>query len=479
MKQFLIVFSTLCSFTLFAQNEVDVLRYSFTGFGGTARFNAMGGSFGALGGDLSSIAINPAGLGLYRRGELVFTPSLFNQRVTSTYNGTTTDDVRTNFRIENFGFVLNSKNDNAKEEGWQSFTFGIAYNRYQSYQSNLRMQGQASTSLADAWSNSANGTGPSGLNAFAEGLAWNAYLLNTLPNDSTRYTDTIPDGNIINQEKRIQQHGSMGEWSFAIGGNYSERLFLGASLNLPSIRYEEATTYTEEENDSNSKFTNFIYNQSLVTRGNGFNLRVGLIYRPIDLLRLGISIQTPSILRMSDDYSASLRSLIGGQLWDLNSPAGQYDYTLRTPLRATGSVAFIFGKKGVLNVDYEYVDYSDGRLRANDYGFSEENNAVRNKYQAGHNIRVGGEVRLNPLSIRAGFAYYGNPYASNVNNSTNRLSISGGVGYRDPKDRFYFDFALVNTRMKENYYFYSPDLANPVVNEWSATTGVLTVGFRF
>jgi hypothetical protein len=479
MKRFFFILSSVSVLSLQAQNEVDVLRYSFTGFGGTARFNAMGGSFGALGGDLSAITINPAGIGLYRRSELVFTPSLFSQRVTSTYNGTANDDNRTNFRIENFGIVIGGKNDNTNEHGWQSFALGITYNRYQSYQANLFMQGRASSSQADAWSNSANGKGPSGLNPFAEGLAWNAYLLNTLPNDTTRYNDTIPDGVFVDQEKRIQQRGGMGEWSFSFGGNYSEKLFVGVTLNLPSIRYEESSTYTEEVNDSISDFKNFAYNQSLSTRGNGFNLRVGLIYRPIDLVRFGFSVQTPTILRMSDDFSASMQSLIGGRVFEVSSPLGEYDYTIRTPLRATGSIAFIIGKKGAINMDYEYVDYSDGRLRANDYGFSDENNAVRNKYRVGQNIRVGGELRLKPISLRGGMAYYSNPYAENVNNETTRISITGGIGYRDPEDRFYFDFALINTRMTENYYFYTPELTSPVKNEWRSTNGVLTVGFKF
>ena len=53
-----------------AQNELDALRYSNTGTGGTARSYAMANAFGALGADLSAFHINPAGLGLYRKSEV-------------------------------------------------------------------------------------------------------------------------------------------------------------------------------------------------------------------------------------------------------------------------------------------------------------------------------------------------------------------------------------------------------------------------
>jgi hypothetical protein len=474
-------FAGLISCTLLqAQNETDALRYSRLGFGGTARYNAMGGAFGALGGDMSVICVNPAGLAIYRKNELTFTPSFFNQRVSSTYNGTFSDDARFNFRFDNFGFVFAGVNDTKSDEGWQSVGFGVAYTRLASFQSNVRMTGQATTSLMDAWSKTASGTGPGGLDAFNEGLAWNTWMLNTLPGDSTRYTDTIPDGTLLNQTKTIESRGGVGEWTFGLAGNYSNRLYIGASIGIPQVKYEEIAKYSEEEvNDTVSNFSYLSFRQNLVTKGSGFNFRVGLIYRATDFLRMGIAVHTPSILRLNDTYQSDMTSLIGGVNRQDESPQGRFDYTVRTPLRTVLSLGIIIGKRGLISADYEYVDYSDARLRSSQFAFNTANDAIRSKYQAASNLRVGGELNLAPLSFRAGFALYGSPYTSAVNNNATRTYITGGFGYRDPEGNFFVDGTILTSQMKDKYYFYDQSLANPVENKWSVVNVMLTVGFKY
>ena len=75
MKNLVLLIALLsCSVTLTAQNEFDALRYSNLDFYGEARFNAMGGSFGALGANMSALSINPGGLGVYKSSDFSFTP---------------------------------------------------------------------------------------------------------------------------------------------------------------------------------------------------------------------------------------------------------------------------------------------------------------------------------------------------------------------------------------------------------------------
>ncbi|HEU4717581.1 MAG TPA: outer membrane protein transport protein [Bacteroidia bacterium] len=469
-----------CSCALFGQNETDALRYSQTGFGGTARFSGMAGAFGAVGADVSSFNINPAGLGLYHKSELVFTPSFFSQNVNSTYNGTQSLDSRYNFRFDNFGVVFAGKTSNESETGWQNASMGITYNRTTTFEANLNMKGVSSTSMLDSWARSAHGTGPSQLDPFNEGLAWNAWLLNTVPGDTTKYTDVIPDNDPLNQDKAINMRGGMGEWLFDVAGNYSNKLYIGGAISVTTLRYEENSDYTEQEVvDSTSHFNYLKFTQLLTTQGKGFAFKAGVIYRPMDMVRVGFSFQSPTILRLSDAWQSSMYSVLTDSIYNVASPEGNFNYTIRTPMRATASAALIFGKSGMVSVDYEIVDYSSAIIKSTQYSFANENAAIKDKYTMANNVRIGGEYRLLPLVLRAGVGYYGSPYKPSINNNAAKLYFTGGVGYRDPDDQFYVDLAAITSHEISNYYFYDQSLVNPVKNAWNSLDVVLSIGFRY
>jgi hypothetical protein len=440
----------------------------------------MAGAFGAVGPDMSVLSTNPAGLGWYTKNEMTFTPSFYNNTINSNYNGTMSTDSRFNLRFDNFGFVFASKTDNSSETGWQSVGMGIAYNRYASYQANYNMTGESNTSLLDSWKQTASGSGPANLDAFNEGLAWNTYLLENVNGDSTQYRDTIPDGDLLRQSKTVTMRGGMGEWVFGIGGNYSNKFYIGGSVGIPQIKYEELNTYTEKEVvDSTSDFDYLEFQQSLFTKGRGFNFKFGIIYRPIDMVRVGFAFHSPTFLRLSDSYGASMGSVIGGTSRTDEAPTGNFNYSIRTPLRMIGSVAVIFGKMGLLSADLEIIDYSEAHLSSSTYQFTEANTAVQSKYKSATNVRIGGELRLLPVIFRGGFALYGSPYAAGVDNTATRLYITGGVGYRDPDDQFFVDLGIVTTNEKSNYYFYDQTLVNPVHNVSKVVNVVFTCGFRY
>ena len=62
-------------------NPTDAIKIGMPQINGSARFNAMGGAFGALGGDVSAIQINPAGSALYNYNNFSFTGSLQLQKI--------------------------------------------------------------------------------------------------------------------------------------------------------------------------------------------------------------------------------------------------------------------------------------------------------------------------------------------------------------------------------------------------------------
>lgn len=467
---------------VWAQNEQDVLRYSRIGFGGNARYVSMGGAFGALGGDISVISTNPAGLGVYRKSDFSFTPSFFNQTVDSRYSDTSTSDQRFNMKVDGFGFVIASKPQNRTDHGWQMITMGIGYTRTNSFQANLYMTGKSTTSLMDSWIRSAAGTGPSNLDIFNEGLAWQTYMIDPAGSDTMHYVDRVPDGDLVMQVKQVETRGGMGEWSFGLAGNYDNRLYVGASFGIPALRYEETDYYQETEvYDTVSTFQSFVFEQYLQTKGRGINFKAGVIYRPTDFIRLGFAFASPSSIKLNDVYFSKMSSVLGDgdSLYQYDSPDGSWRYKITTPLRLTGSVAFIVYKFALISVDYEYVDYSEGRLKSEGYSYFDENSAVRAKYKAASNIRGGVELKFVPFSVRGGFGYYQSPYQPSVNNEAARLFITGGVGYRDPDDMFYVDLGIITQHYNENYYFYDQSLVDPVDNKWKSLNILLTFGLRF
>ena len=183
---------------------------------------------------------------------------------------------------------------------------------------------------------------------------------------------------------------------------------------------------------------------------------------------------------MNDEWQSSMRSsLNNGESYSWSSPLGAYDYELETPMKLLGNIAFVIGSHGLISAYYEYIDYTKARLRSDDdYGFFDENDAIENLYTYAHNIRIGTEWRLKPLSFRAGYAYYGSPYESGVNDG-DRSSISLGIGIRG---KYYFaDFAYTHTSYDEDYYPYSSasTIAQPVLNEFSKNNFLLTIGMNF
>ena len=471
--------SVLISLSAFAQNEQDVLRYSRTGFGGTARYVSMGGAFGGLGGDASMLSTNPAGIAVFRKSDFSFTPSFFNQEVNSSYADTNSGDVRFNMKVDEFAFVIATRPEVRTDHGWQMLSMGVAYNRTNAFQANLLMTGNSTTSMLDSWTRSAAGTGPSSLDYFNIGLAWETYLIDPYM-DSTHYIDRVPDGDLVRQFKQVEMRGGMGEWTFGGGANYDNRIYIGASLGIPIVKYEETTFYTEEEvYDTVSNFDYMEYNTYLETKGRGINFKAGVIFRATDWMRIGLSFSSPSNLKLNDTYFSSMKSILGDTLRSYESPNGNYRYTIRTPMRVTGSLGFVIGKLALISAEYEMIDYSDGKLKAPDYTFFDENAQVRAKYKAASNIRAGIEMKFVPFSVRAGMGYYGTPYKPSVNNEADRLYITGGVGYRDPDDVFYIDLGFVSQRYTENYYFYDQSLVDPVVNKWKSVNILVTVGLRF
>ncbi len=469
----------LCSFLSVAQNESDALRYSQLGFGGTARFNAMGGAFGALGADISALSFNPAGIAMYKRTEFTFTPSIYNINTKSSFNGSGSSDSKLNFNFGNIGIVTSYTRPDSDEPGWKNTNFAFGYNRTANFNNNISIQGDNNkSSMLDTYLNSANGLLPDELDDFSDGLAFDTWLIDTIQGDPTQYYSAVPFAG-TNQRKTIETGGSMGETFISFGGNYSDKLYIGATFGFDNIRYTEQSTYEEVDlRDTIPGFKNYSFSQDLTTRGTGFNFKFGMIFRPSDWMRIGGAVHTPTFFNLHDEYSSSMSSNFdNGNHYTAQSPSGSFDYQLTTPMRAIGSMAFIIAKKGLLSADYEYVDYSSASLHSSPNVFFDANNVVANSYTATGNIRIGTEWRLDPFSFRAGYALYGSPYETSLKNNVERTSYTAGIGIRE--QGYFIDFAYVLTKYSENYYLYNKSMVDPAKNDITSGSFLITMGFKY
>lgn len=468
-----------------AQNEVDALRYSNLMSGGSARYIGLGGAFGAVGADFTTLSVNPAGIGLFKSSEVSFSPSMFVGKTTSAYNGNSMDDLRYNFNLGHIGMVLSFPANQPKDKpGWRNIQVGFGLNRIQNYNNRILLKGKnENSSLLDSWVSYANGYTFDNLNGFDTQLGFDTWLLDTIPGNPTRYKSAKPAGGVM-QQKSIETSGSMNEWVFSMGANYNDKFYIGGTLGFPYFRYKELSTYTEtaiNENLANTEFQEFKYHSDLTTNGNGINFKLGFIFKPADFVRIGAAIHTPtSFYSIHDNYSNKVESkFANGDNYDADSPDGEFDYKLTTPMKMTGGIAFIIGQLGLVSADYEYVDYSEARLRSDeDEDFFDANNNIRSNYTGAHNIRVGTEWIIDQFMIRGGYGMFGSPFKSGINDGE-KTTYSFGVGIREKT--YFIDFAYMYTKADEDYYLYniSSSLLNPVKNEMITQHFLMTLGWKF
>jgi hypothetical protein len=482
-------------FSLKAQYAEDVLRYSRYSIGGSARYMATGGAFGALGADFTTASVNPAGIGLYKSSEFVLTPAIFWQKTESMYNGSMGEDSRTIFNMGNAGMVFTSKAlTSQRASGWKRVQFATGINRVKDFNNRILIRGpNEANSLLDTYLIEAEGPPQipyqtlenDNAYGFDLGLAWWTFLLD-IYGDTVNYNyyTPVPFGGVF-QSKSIETKGSLNEYVFTISSNYNDRLYIGLTFGIPFLRYYQRSVYTEQDvADTIFDFARFNRTEYLETRGSGINLKFGLIYRVTDWLRLGAAVHTPTWYnRLRDYYWATMESFFdNGDNYYETSPEGNFEYSMQTPFRAIASAAFIFGGKGLLSIDYEFADYSTGKLKQ--YSgyytehFSAENENIRRSYGSAHNIRVGTEWKYQIFSFRAGFGYAGSPYESDINDGQT-TTYSAGIGLR--QKAFFMDLAYVHSRTVKDYYlYYTPEVTTqPAENQYLTNNVLLTIGFRF
>ncbi len=489
MKRISLMILALTGLTgIFAQNVDDALRYSQIFYGGTSRFMSMGGAFTALGGDLSSLTQNPAGIGVFRSSEISLSPQLMKINTDAGFNGMYSDYIY-NFNLSQAGFVSNIISNN-QESGLIKLNFGYSFNKTNNLNQNIMIQGTSNNgSMADYWAETSGGILFNDLEGPA-GIAYDAWIIDTLTGSGGRgygtvfsnYGDNPPSVYGQNIRRLISYEGYTGEHALSIGGNYSNKIFFGATLGINKLKYSSHFEHLETMAlDIPSRFENFNYTDHYENTGTGYSLKLGAIIRPVETVRIGLAFHSPTWYRINEYFYESISSNFtdGGQ-FDFENDPMRYSYALATPFRALAGVAVQIKKIAIISADYEFVDYSTARFSetGDNYDYSEKNSIIKNSLRSSSNIRLGGEVRLNKLYLRTGYGYYGKAFQPGEDNSElDYTSLSFGAGFREKN--VYFDVAYTNYQYSQGYLLY--DISNPAIADLSTSKNMFTVtlGFKF
>jgi hypothetical protein len=488
-----------------AQNTDDALRLSLTRPSGTARSISLGDAMGALGGDYSSIGINPAGIAVYRSSEFTFTPSLHLNQTSSDYYGYTGDEDKYSLPLQQIGYIGTYKPLHETSSGLISTHFAIGYSRNNSFKKNTYIQGNGIySSLLDEFVYLADGLDPSEFDT-RTGLAYDSYLFDPIPDDTENNyyhafeyldSDTIPQWGPesgINQRRLLTEKGNSGNFDLSFGANFSNAFYLGGTLGIATFNYKKEMQHYEEPtaSDTWTYLESYTFTEKLNTSATGVNLKVGAIYKPTKSLRIGAAFHSPTYYSVDEDYS--YQTYLPANFSDYSgydSPYGEYSYNFNTPYKAIGSAAYTFGNKGMISVDYEFTDYASMKFKSQENTITdkedtnERNDDIKDTFNATHNIRVGGEYKpTETFSLRAGYGYFQSPYNKDYMNSDDSYqTFSGGFGYR--MNNMFVDVAY-RMRLEKNTYslYYSGYVADEDQEPATITSKLhelaVTLGWRF
>lgn len=471
-----------------AQNEADAFVFSQENINGSARYNALGGAFTALGGDISSVSQNPAGAAVFKKSEWSMSLALQNNLTGSRFLGNQSLGGKTNVNIPTLAFIQSNNNLPGR---WQNGNFAFFLNRANSYHSKFSYSAKGSeTSLLDSYLNILENTGTtweqlnnSSNPAFPYDiyLAWQNYLIDV---DTINYNYYTATGlSPIQQDFSQSTYGAKRETGFSYGANYDDRLYLGAGIIFSRIVYQKSYAFREStaQGDTTTFLNNYLYKFDEKTTGLGASVNIGAIYRPTKNFRIGASIKSPTRYNLRINYeSSNVAYFLDTTISTLSPTIGKYEYVLRSPTRANLGAAYLFQKYGLISVDCEYITYRYTRLlEGNDgYQFGAENAALNSNLNNTFNLKIGAEYRItNNWSARAGFACYTNAYKPNIDDYSTKMLYSAGLGFRDAN--YFVDASYQYGVSQLVHYAYDPNIANRAVVDFQDHIFTLSAGFKF
>lgn len=552
-KTLLTLIATGIPTLMMAQAAVDAARLSQIDNRGTARFISMGGAFTALGGDISTLNQNPAGIGVFRGNEVSLTLNLDAINTETSTPGYSNSVSKTKFNFQNFGFIGTI---NLHSDATPTLSFGASYNRLATFNRivNGRFNFGANdrTSLSNYIAAMANSEGPvnskylkwdgpyDGYNPYMGDntyqpswlttLGYQGFVINDVGEGSAYHYQGL--GDATSSLFRTQEKGYVDEYNISVGGNLYNLVYWGIGVGITDIDYKQYSYYEETiqngqiaAQNANATGNNDPYylvdgradyrlSNFLQSSGTGYNIKLGVIVKPINQLRIGFAFHTPTWYKMTDTYWGDIdyRYTPDDNTYAVNASNGYgpltndgsswNDYNLRTPWRMMFGIAGVIGNRAIISADYE-IRGNDMRV-SDPYGdeYTGVSADIKTYYKKVSVFRLGAEYRVTPqLSLRAGYSYQSSPVQTAVENdglmvwtagtipsysfenTANQYSL--GVGYKFSK--FYLDLAYVYRTRESTWHAYSPILVGQSLDQSSPSASVknnasqvyLTFGYKF
>lgn len=540
MKKSLLFISALAlaSASAWAQSAIDGYHLSQPGLYGTARFMGMGGAFGALGGDMTTLSFNPAGIGVYRSSEIGATVN-FDIQGSSLDFGTRKDsESHLNFLMNNGGYIGSAVMPNS---ALRTFNWGFTYNRRANF--NRRYKGHASSitnSMSNYMAAVANAYGlteadfdtqypyDSGFLPWIDILGYDSRLINPIESGGvTNWYGLYGEGTTGGSSIYVEETGGIDEYNLAFGGNFVDKLYWGMDFGILDVNYTRNSRYAESLKgayvleDGKDRFTltdadwnlDNYYNVS----GTGFNYKFGLIYKPIQELRIGFAFHTPTWYQLDEYYYAKTQysypqtDIRNGYAETNEGYDGFNEYNLRTPWRFIFSAAGVIENKMIISADVDFTDnqyihlsspYYNGSYINGDYGdpFYTTNREVKDYYKSSVTFRAGVEYRITPsFSARLGYAHISDPVKEAAKDNRITITTAGtdptyqldnttdyvtcGLGYR--YKHFYVDAAYVYRHQSADWHAFTADpdvtIDSGAQAKMTNTNSqiVLSMGFKF
>jgi hypothetical protein len=466
--------------SIVAQGVSDAVRFSHNDLNGTARFSALSGAFGALGGDFSAINVNPAGSAVFLNNQVGFTLSNYSIKNKSNYFGTINNENNNSFDLNQAGGVLVFNDYNPKND-WKKITLGINYENINNFSNSLYAAGVNPTNSIDKYFLSYANENIEGeiylktlQNSYYENLkypvqqaflGYNGYIINPIDESNPniyKYVSNVPTGGNFYQQNYLESTGYNGKVNFNIATQYKDQFYFGLNLNSHFTDYTHSTSFYESNNNSSdSGVRSLRFDNDLRTYGDGFSFQLGAIAKVTKEFRLGLAYDSPTWYRLNDE----LRQTLSSRGFNYGNPANPnlttttvdsdfvivYEpYNLRTPGKWTGSLAYIFGKSGLISIDYALKDYGNTKFTPKNE-FKNTNSDLSNLLTTAGEFRIGAEYRIKQWSLRGGFRNEQSPY-QNGKTIGDLTGMSAGVGYNFGNTKLDLAYSA-SSRESQNRFF--------------------------